>query len=389
MFLEALKKQNSELIQSAVLLLRQGEILPDTYVIDVDQFRENAKKIKQKADVCGIKLYAMTKQVGRNPVLAKILIEECGYEGAVCVDFKEALSLHKEGVKIAHVGHLVQPPKHVLHRLIWDMQPEIVTVYSVEKAREISEVAGECGVIQNIMLKFYQDGDHLYPNQESGFRLEDINEIADQISALPNVKITGITHFPCFLYDSESQKTLPTKNLLTAEKAIEVLGQKGIEIIHRNYPSATSCETLPLIKEHGGTHGEPGHALTGTTPANVDGSQPEQIAMVYASEVSHVHEGKTYCFGGGNYGRSQIEGALVFNGNDTTGNFLPICSSDAASIDYHFQLEGQADVSAAVIMAFRTQLFVTRSDVALVEGISTANPKIVGLFDTQGREISR
>lgn len=49
MFLEALKKQNSELIQSAVLLLRQGEILPDTYVIDVDRFRENAKKNQTKS----------------------------------------------------------------------------------------------------------------------------------------------------------------------------------------------------------------------------------------------------------------------------------------------------------------------------------------------------
>ncbi|SKA68034.1 YhfX family PLP-dependent enzyme [Enterovibrio nigricans] len=389
MFLEALKKQNSELIQSAVLLLRQGEILPDTYVIDVDRFRENAKKIKQKADELDIKLFAMTKQIGRNPVLASILIDECGYEGAVCVDFKEALSLHKNRIKISHVGHLVQPPKHILTRLISEVKPEIITVYSIEKAREISQVAVECGVVQGIMLKFYQDGDHLYPNQESGFHLSALDEVVERITALPNLNVTGITHFPCFLYDQDAQKTRPTANLTTAKQAIERLAQKGISITHRNYPSATSCETIAMIRQHGGTHGEPGHALTGTTPANVDASQPESVAMVYVTEVSHVHQGKAYCFGGGNYGRSHVEGALVFNSEASTGDFLPVCPNDSASIDYYFQLAGKADISAPVIMAFRTQLFVTRSDVALVEGISTSAPKVVGLFDTQGRQIER
>nr|WP_269809201.1 alanine racemase [Enterovibrio nigricans] len=251
MFLEALKKQNSELIQSAVLLLRQGEILPDTYVIDVDRFRENAKKIKQKADELDIKLFAMTKQIGRNPVLASILIDECGYEGAVCVDFKEALSLHKNRIKISHVGHLVQPPKHILTRLISEVKPEIITVYSIEKAREISQVAVECGVVQGIMLKFYQDGDHLYPNQESGFHLSALDEVVERITALPNLNVTGITHFPCFLYDQDAQKTRPTANLTTAKQAIERLAQKGISITHRNYPSATSCETIAMIRQHG------------------------------------------------------------------------------------------------------------------------------------------
>ncbi|KXF80697.1 YhfX family PLP-dependent enzyme [Enterovibrio coralii] len=389
MFLEALKKQNSELIQSAILLLRQGKILPDTYVIDVDRFRENAKKIKQKADECGVKLFAMTKQLGRNPILARILIDECGFEGAVCVDFKEALSLHEQGIKIAHVGHLVQPPKHVLEKLICEIKPEIITVYSIEKAREIAEAASECGVVQDIMLKFYQEGDHLYPNQESGFRLSELDEVIDQLQTLPSINIAGITHFPCFLFDNESQTTRPTQNLVTAQKAIEKLSQKGIEITHRNYPSATSCETLPLIKAQGGTHGEPGHALTGTTPANIGGSQPETIAMVYVTEVSHVHEGRTFCFGGGNYSRSQIEGALVFADESNDGDLFPVCPSDLSSIDYYFQLDGEASVSSPVVMAFRTQLFVTRSDVALVKGISTGAPRLVGLFDTQGRQIQR
>ena len=44
MFIEALKKQNPRLIESAVSLWKQGQILPDSYVIDVGQVLSNGQK---------------------------------------------------------------------------------------------------------------------------------------------------------------------------------------------------------------------------------------------------------------------------------------------------------------------------------------------------------
>ena len=89
MFIDILKERNPKLLRTALSLHKTGVILPDTYIIDVDIFKENAKLIKAEGDKHGIHLYYMTKQIGRNPYLAKIL-EDIGYAGAVVVDFKEA-----------------------------------------------------------------------------------------------------------------------------------------------------------------------------------------------------------------------------------------------------------------------------------------------------------
>ncbi len=57
------------------------------------------KKIKGEADKNNIKLYMMTKQIGRNPEVAK-LISRVGIDKAVAVDPWEALTLAKNGVKL-------------------------------------------------------------------------------------------------------------------------------------------------------------------------------------------------------------------------------------------------------------------------------------------------
>lgn len=389
MFLSALQKQNSALIRAAVKLLKNGSVLPDTYIIDVDQFRENARRIKQQADVFNIRLYAMTKQFGRNPVLAKILTQELGYDGIVCVDFKEARFFHQQGIVVSHVGHLVQPPRKFIKELVEHIQPEVITLYSLAKAQELSDAAYQAGYQQSVLIKFFQSSDTFHPNQEAGFLLSTLPQILPAINQLPNLTVVGITHFPCFFYDNKTKTTQPTSNLFTAVSAINQAENLGYSMRHRNFPSSTSCETIPLIHEYGGTHGEPGHALTGTIPANHDGSQPEKIAMLYLTEISHQFSGRSFCYGGGYYGRSQIESALVFDDDSVNGRKLSLCFSDANNIDYHFQLNGQCAVGTPVIMSFRTQLFVTRSDVALVEGVSSSQPKLLGLFDTQGRQIQR
>lgn len=386
MFLDITKEKNESLISAALELHQLGKILPDTYVIDVDAIVENARLIKNEADKYGIKLYYMTKQLGRNPYICK-LIEGLGYEGAVVVDYKEARVLHDNGIKIGHIGHLVQVPDAMLRKVI-EMKPQIITVYSVEKALKINEAAKKAGIVQDIMLKVYRDGDMLYPGQYSGFNLDELKEISDRISELSNVTIAGVTHFPCFLYDKKLKKIRETPNMNTILKAKKILEGLGIKVTQLNTPSSTCVDSMEKINKLGGTHGEPGHGLSGTTPYHKENvNAPEKPAIVYVSEVSHNFKGKAYIYGGGHYRRSYMEGVLLGTDVDNLRK-EKVRMPEKDVIDYYFELDRKANVGESAIMSFRTQLFVTRSDVALLEGISKGKPKLIGIYDTLGRRLS-
>ncbi|TNV20365.1 YhfX family PLP-dependent enzyme [Buttiauxella sp. B2] len=385
MFIEALKAQNPELIKAARGLWRQGAILPDTYVIDVDKVLENGRKLLDAAARHGITLYLMTKQIGRNPWLAKKLIE-IGFHGVVAVDFKEARTLRNAKVPVLHVGHLVQVPANLADENV-AASTEMITVFSLEKAQEISNAAQRLGLIQPIMLKIVGDKDKLYPGQEAGFPLLTLDATVAAVGKMPGVKISGLTHFPCLLWDEDSQQTHVTPNLHTLLQARDQLSMQGIEVTQLNAPSASSCTTFTLLAEYGVTHAEPGHALTGTIPANQHGDQPEQLAMLYLTEISHQFQGNSYCFGGGYYRRGHAQNALVFQGPGNDAVPAKLLPMDDSSIDYHIGLAGEFAVGTPVVMCFRTQVFVTRSDVALVSGISSGTPVLEALYDSLGNPI--
>lgn len=386
MFIEALKAQNPDLILAAYELWQQGIILPDTYIIDVDQVMANGQRLLTAAANHNITLYLMTKQVGRNPWLAKRLID-LGFHGTVAVDFKEARILRNAGVPVSHVGHLVQVPTSQISETI-ETTTEVVTVFSLEKAREISVAAQKRGYIQPIMLKIFDEHDKLYPGQEAGFPLQELDEVVSVISMLSGVRIAGLTHFPCLLWDEKLQKTLPTPNLQTLLKARDRLHCLGIEISQINAPSASSCSTLPLLAQYGVTHAEPGHALTGTIPSNIHGNQTERVAMLYITEISHQFQGNSYCFGGGYYRRGHVQSALVYPAQGNVAVPASLLPVDDSCIDYHLPLAGKFPVGSPVVMCFRTQIFVTRSDVALVSGIQTGRPVLEALYDSLGNPIS-
>ena len=73
----------------------------------------------------------MLKQIGRNPYLAKQLMD-MGYKGAVVVDFREAEIMMQHHIPIGNVGHLVQVPKGLLPKVV-AYKPEVITVFSLEK----------------------------------------------------------------------------------------------------------------------------------------------------------------------------------------------------------------------------------------------------------------
>ncbi|KOF58002.1 amino acid racemase [Clostridium sp. DMHC 10] len=386
MFLRATVNKNPNLIETAVLLHRKGIIEPDTYVLDLDSILNNGKLIREEADKYGIKTYFMTKQFGRNSYIAKEFMK-LGYEGAVTVDFREAKLLGNSGIKLAHVGHLVQIPDKSIEEIL-KLRPDYITVYSIEKAKRISELSLKLGIKQKIMLRVIDNGDVLYPAQYGGFYVDELSKSVKKILNFNGVEIKGITSFPCFLYNEKSEKIEETHNIETVKKAKFIIENIGIRIEEMNMPSANCAESIKLVEENGGTSIEPGHGLTGTTPMHAAVKNcVETPAMVYVSEISHNLGRSSFCYGGGHYRRSHMKEALVLENSHS--KYLKVKKPDDESIDYYFELEGNAEVGSTVIMAYRTQIFVTRSNVAVVKGISKGKPEVIGIYDSLGKIIGR
>lgn len=380
MFLNVTKRRNSELIKTGVKLHQAGEIPPNTYIIDVDILRENVRKLVQTADQATMKLYLMSKQLGRFPEIAKIIVEE-GITEAVAVDFDEGKLLADHGIAIGNIGHLVQPGKHQWEEVLsWN--PEVVTIFSHERAKQLSYAAERLGVNQDIILKVYDEKDMQYPGQEGGILLQSLADEIDKIQQLPGVNIVGLTTFPNLQLNSAKTEMVPTQNLTTLLEAKKVLLQKGITIKQINGPSGTSCETIPFLAAQGITHSEPGHGLTGTTPLHAYKDLTEKPAIIYVTEVSHQYRDSYQVIAGGYYGRSNMEGCLV--GSDPQSIFNQYATAEHLSpdsIDYYGLINCQDDISIEIgdtaIFAFRTQIFVTRAHVALVEGIQKGQPKLI------------
>lgn len=381
MFLDSTLKRNPALIRAGIQLHQQGMILPDTYVLDYDQIMINAKNILIAAKAKGFRVYYMSKQFGRNPIICHAL-EEMGYDGAVCVDFKEALTLMKHHCRLSNVGHLVQTPKFVLEKII-NYGVDILTVYSLDKLKEIQTIAKKLNIVQPIMLKILETDDVIYDGQQGGFHLEELENVVLRCQNYDHIILRGVTSFPCFLFDENTLETNPTTNLYHVLEAKRMLETWGIIIEEINTPSSNSLQTLDMISKMGGNTIEPGHALTGTTPYHQYGHMEELPAMIYVSEISHNYEGHAYCYGGGHYRRSHMKTALVVH-QDQTQEFISIKAPNDENIDYHFALENTQPVSDTVIMSFRTQIFTTRSHVVVVSGIHKGELNILGTFNAQG-----
>ena len=383
MFVSRLQKDNPKFIDAIVKLQQGGSLLPDSYAVDMEQFRANAAAIVASAKEKGIKLYFMLKQIGRNPVLAQELVK-LGYDGAVVVDFKEAQVMMRHNIPIGNVGHLVQIPEAMVEQVV-AYGPEVITVYTADKVRSISRAAQKLGKVQKILVRVFGDGDMIYPGQTAGIHLNDLPAFVAEIRDLPGIQVAGITSFPCFLYSEKEDDIAPTPNLQTVLKAKQILESIGItpEII--NTPSATCCRTLELMAKYGCNCGEPGHGLTGTSPYHVGHEQPEKSCIAYVSEISHNFDGMAYCYGGGFYRRSHVENALV--GTDAQAlRPVKVIAPSVEAIDYHFGLNELCKVGETVIMAFRFQVFVTRSDMVLLEGVASGNPVVSSVWDSLGNQ---
>src|SRR5215207_8606152 len=110
MFLDVLRRRNSRLIEQAIALHQAGRIPANTYVLDLDAVEANASTLRAEADRHGLKIFAMTKQMGRNGSFCAAL-RRGGIHKVVAVDMECARACRRAGLEIGHIGHLVQVPR--------------------------------------------------------------------------------------------------------------------------------------------------------------------------------------------------------------------------------------------------------------------------------------
>jgi predicted amino acid racemase len=252
-------------------------------------------------------------------------------------------------------------------------------VFSVEAARRIGAAAAEAGRVQDILVRVQAPGDVFYFGHGGGFPLDVIEEAARALGALPGVRVTGVTSFPCLLADAASQTVSATPNLATITDAAQRLRVTGVEVSQVNAPGTTSANTLEMLAKAGATHAEPGNALHGTTPLHIfDRAAPEIPAIVYVSEVSHLDGDDAYVFANGYYidkvlGEYQLT-ALCGHDESLLGRRLPVRTAPEGAIHYYAIIPGARSRGVGpgdtVVFCFRPQTFVTRGRTQGIAGLA-------------------
>lgn len=384
MFLDITRRRNPQLIEYAAWLHRRRSIPANTFVIDADSVSANAGELARAGAETGIELYVMTKQFGRNPELCRRIVDS-GLDRFVAVDVEEARSLWSAGFRVAHVGHLVAVPRYDVEEVV-RRGPGLVTVYAPEQARYIDTVAEALGADQRLLLRMYDPALEYHHCQHGGFTLDSLSHELPGLLDLGNVTIAGVTTHPCLTNAGTASPKL--KLLQSAREVIHAHTGADVEI---NAPGVTTATTLPLLATHGVTSAEPGSALTGSTPLHAENpDMPEVPAVVYVTEVSHTFGDRVFVFGGGFYARGRQRGAFV--GSDpeeiAASAALDAVASPPEAIDYYGELDGTGRddiaVGDSVVYAFRNQIFVNRSHVAIVDGLAGSAPRVEGLYDSLG-----
>ena len=393
MFLDVLRRRNPAFILAVQALHRAGAIPANAYVIDLDAVTENARLIRAEGDRLGLKVFAMTKQVSRQSGFVRAVMTG-GIDRAVAVDMACAIACRRAGLRIGHLGHLVQVPRAEAALAARDLAPDYWTVFSDNKATEAAAAARAAGREQAILARVQTAGDTFYRGHEGGFPAEAAVEVARRIDALDGAHFAGITTFPAQLYDHASRSIRPTPNLATLQRTADALRKAGFGRIEVNAPGTTSIVTLAALAEAGATQVEPGNGLHGTTPLHAVEDLPETPAVLYLSEVSHLHGGRAYCFGGGLYIDPVFPDydvrALV--GAEPTTDTAALRSVEVpppSSIDYYGMIDASGPnpprTGDSVVFGFRGQAFVTRAHSVGIAGVSAGQPRVISIENSYGQ----
>ena len=396
MFLRSLLDRNPQFVQAAVELHQAGRIPANSCVLDLDTVESNTAVVCRRARRLGLTVYAMTKQVGRAPGALSAMAAG-GADGFVAVDMACARPIVSNGHRLGHLGHLVQVPRAEAAEAA-GMAPDYWTVFSANKAAEAAAAARARGRLQRLLVRVFGPGDQFYPGHEGGVPVENLPAMIDRIAASDGAEFAGLTTFPALLFDAASGGARVTPNVSTLARAAEIARRHPAcpENLQVNAPGTTSTEVLGLLAESGATQVEPGHGLTGTTPLHAVQDLPEQPAVLYLSEVAHIHQGVPLCFGGGLYvdpvfGDYQVRVVVAHDPSEISTDPVPADMPDPAAIDYYARLhpaEGRTVAEGAtVVFGFRVQAFVTRALVVGLTGVSDGRPQVAGVWNGFGDEV--
>ena len=382
MFLDVLLRRNPRFIEAAITLHRVGRIPANSYVLDLDAVEANASLFRAEAERLGLATFAMTKQVGRNSGFCQAVMRG-GIRQAVAVDTQCAVACARAGMAIGHLGHLVQVPRHETRKAA-ALRPDYWTVFSSGKAGEAAAASAEAGGRQKLMARIQSEGDIFYFGHEGGFSADAVVSAADAIDAMDGAAFAGITTFPALLFDPGTGRVAPTPNLATLSRAAAALRRAGRKEIEINAPGTTSSAVLGALADAGATQCEPGNGLHGTTPLHAVKDLPETPAVLYLSEVSHLHQGRAYCFGGGLYidpvfPDYDLKAIVAREPTSKRTALARVEIPEPTAIDYYGLID-QADCPGVregdtVVFGFRGQAFVTRAHIVGVSGVSKGQPE--------------
>ncbi len=396
MYLDHVLERSPALCQAALEMHQKGLIPANTWVIDLDAIAQNAAALAKAARAEGLTTYLMSKQHNRNPYINAIALAQ-GLHKIVAVDATCCLHAARYGLPLGHAGHLNQIPKHQMAQVV-AMRPEVITIYNAEHARWIDRAAAELGITQDLLIRVYAPGDVFFDGQEGGFSEAEIPALVAALKAMPNVRLIGVTAFPCLRYNETATEQVEiTPNMHTIIRAAEQLRALGIEVLQINAPGNTSSADMALLKRYGATHVEPGNALLGTVPNNAFRNDlAERTAFVYISEISHFYAGRAYAYGGGVYHTAygdKIEGLVGANWQDARNNRVEYRHDVHQDIDYHMQFEpapGQrCQIGDSVLCAYRTQMHMTRSYVVPISGLAAGLPWLHYIFDNANNALDK
>lgn len=396
MFLQPLLRRNPQFVRAVIELHQSGQVPANSCVLDLDAIEANTAGLCRQARRLGLTVYAMTKQIGRAPA-ALAAMTAGGVDGYVAVDMACARPIARHGHNLGHLGHLVQVPRAEAGEAA-ELDPDYWTVFSENKAVEAAAAAHRARRVQRLLVRVFAEGDTFYPGHEGGVSLDDLPAMIDLIAGLPGAEFAGLTTFPALLFDAASGGARLTPNAETLARAAEIArGHTACpQTLEINAPGTTSTEVLGMLAEAGASQVEPGHGLTGTTPLHGVQDLPEQPAVLYLSEVAHIHQGVPLCFGGGLYidpvfGDYQVRAVVAHDPSEVSTEPVPVDMPAPAAIDYYARLHpGESRTvaeGATVVFGFRVQAFVTRTFVVGLTGVSSGRAQVAGVWNGFGDEV--
>ena len=205
------------------------------------RWRRTPGRSRAEADRLGLKVFAMTKQIGRN---------RCLLPGGACAAASErgggrhgmrARDAVAPACAVGHIGHLVQVPRAEAERRPRS-RPTTGRCSTTKGARSRAPRPRGAAAARTCWRASRPKATRFYRGHEGGFDAADVVAVADALDALRRrARFAGITTFPALLFDPEKRKVAPTPQpAARCERPPRRLPGPGATRIEINAPGTTS-----------------------------------------------------------------------------------------------------------------------------------------------------